>query len=252
MRDRTRVSAGLVALLALLANVSLATAVEYRLQVVNLWENGFVSLLKPGELADGASGAGLNSLEAALDRGDLPSGSALPDRRVQPVREAISRAYGAARVVPQRVTPGGENKVLWDEIRWEGTPGEHSVWLVKASSLRPQEVNRVALKGAGPLRQYVPYTMPVGIIKIPAVQYQLDFLWFYEERGTIWERYISRSLDLSNDIGLVVGVNFNPSFPDYVYVIVRHTAQPTAYKAVISWRERASQLQAPQSPTIVR
>jgi len=243
---------GVVGLLGMLAATPAVLAVEYRLQVANLWDNGFVSLLKPGELDDGASGPGLNALEAALDAGDVPSGAALPDRHVQPVREAISRAYGAVRVIPQQVTAGGEGKVLWDEIRWEGKPGEHSVWLVKATSLRPQQVDRVAIKGSGPLRQYVPYALPSGIVKIPAVQFHLDFLWFYEERGTVWERYVSRSLDLSKDIGVVVGVNFNPSFPDYVYLIVRHTEQPTVYKAVLAWRERASSLQAPQSPIIVR
>src|SRR5262245_28822012 len=216
MRDRTRIVAGLLAGLLLAADVPLAAAVEYRLLLTNLWEGGFVSLLKPGELDDGASGAGLNALEAALDRGEVPSGASLPDRHVQPVRESTSRGYGAARVIPQQVTVGGETRVLWDEIRWEGTPGEHSVWLVKASSLRPQQVDRVALKGSGPLRQFVPYTVPLGVFRFPALQYQLDFLWFYEERGTLWERYIARSLDLSNDIGVVVGTNFNPSFPDYV------------------------------------
>jgi hypothetical protein len=231
--------------LGVLAMASGAPAVEYRLQVANLWENGFVALLRPGELDDGASGPGLNALETALDRGEVGAGVALPDRHVQPMREAASRAWGGVRVIPQEVKAGGEGKVLWDEVRWEGRPGEQSVWLVKAISLRPQWLYRTALKGQGPMRQFVPYTVPIDIVKLPAIQLPLDFLWFYEERGTIWERYVARRLDLGLGIGVVVGANFNPSFPDWAYLVVRHAEQPTVYKAVLAWRERPSQIQAP-------
>ena len=122
-------SIGTIGLLLLLAVVSPASAVEYRLQVVSLFTTAFASFMLPGEFADGASGPGLNRLEASLDGGQVANGSALFDRRVQPVRESLGRAYGGSRVIPQ-VKLAGDGPTLWDEIAWEGNPGERSVWLV--------------------------------------------------------------------------------------------------------------------------
>ncbi|HEV8458898.1 MAG TPA: hypothetical protein VGR44_11430, partial [Methylomirabilota bacterium] len=73
-----------------------AQSVSYRLEVASLFESGFASFLKsPNELNDGASGPGLDALEAALDRGAVPRGPLLSDRRVEPVKANVARAYGA-------------------------------------------------------------------------------------------------------------------------------------------------------------
>lgn len=215
------------------------SAIEYRLQVVSVFEESFAAFIKPGELFDGASGPGLDRMEASLDRGDFPRGALLYDRHLQPAGEAIARAYGGVRVRAEVALGPGEQG-LWDEVRWEGQPGEQSVWVVAASTPRNQELYRVALRGKGPLRQFMPYTIPGNAAKARAVKFPLHFLWVEEERGTVWRRYVSRVLDLGEGIGTVVGENHNPVFADHVYVIVSHQAEPTTYKVVLVWRRRES------------
>ncbi len=245
------VTAGLVVWLAAAPAQAPAQAqsVTYRLQVANLFESGFASFLKsPNELKDGASGPGLDALEAALDRGAVPKGPLLSDRRVQPVKETVARAYGAVRVRAE-FTPGGEGPSAWDEIRWDGKPGERTVFLVAPEGRgRPQELYRVVLKGAGPMQHFTPYAPPGGAAKIRAVRYGLNFLWFHEERGDVWTAYLSHSLDLGGGIGAVVAENFNPSFPDQIYLIVDQPAQPTTFKAALVWRDRQSDLETPRVP----
>jgi hypothetical protein len=70
-------------------------------------------------------------------------------------------------------------------------------------------------------------------------------LWSYEQRGLIWDRYVSRSVDLAEGLGAVVGENFNQAFPDQVYLIVQHAAEPTTYKAVLLWRDPEYDFEAP-------
>ena len=59
---------GIAGLLWLGLDTPLAQAVEYRLQIVSMWESGFTGFVKPGELGDGASGPGLDHLAGSLDR----------------------------------------------------------------------------------------------------------------------------------------------------------------------------------------
>jgi hypothetical protein len=133
-------------------------------------------------------------------------------------------------------------------VRWEGKPGERSVWMVLPSGTgRPQRLYRTVLKGAGPPRQFMAY-VPVNGSRSAAVKYPLSFLWSYEERGLIWDRYVSKSLDLGDGLGAVVGENFNQAFPDTVYLIVQQGAAPTTYKAVLLWRDPAYNFEAPRSP----
>jgi hypothetical protein len=243
---------GAAALAALLVPALPAQAVEYRLQVTSIFSSAYVSFLKARELKDGASGPGLDRLESSVDRGDLPRGAILFDRRVQPVRESLGRAYGGARVVP-RVTLGGEGSTIWDEISWEGTPGERSVWIVSPQILVEQELFNAALRGTGPMRNFQPYGLPRSGSRVTVVSFPLNFLWFHEERGGMWDRYLARGLDLTGGIGAVVGVNTNAMFPDQVYIIVQHAEAPTTYKAVLVWRRRQNDRQAPggQSPIII-
>ena len=242
---------GAIAVIAWLSMTPTAGAVEYRLRVVSIPDTAYASFLRRGESSDGASGPGLDRLEAALDRGEFPKGPVLFDRRVQPVRESLTRAYGGSRVLPD-VKWGGGDAIVWDEMVWQGTPGEHSVWIISPSIVNYfQEVYNVALRGTGPLRNYQPFTLPMDGSRVAAVSIPLNFLWVQEERGTAWDKYISRSLDLVNGIGAVIGANFNPQFPDLVYLITQHTAEPTTYEAVVVWRQRKFDRQAPTSGTII-
>jgi hypothetical protein len=220
-----------------------AEAIEYRLLVVNLYEGAFASFMTPGEWTDGAAGAGLARLEASLDRGDIGSGNLIYDRHVQPASERQARAYGAVPAAAEVALGGGERGV-WDEVRWEGQPGEQTAWLVRATSRLPQALIRTALKGAGPLRQFQPYAVPGGT-KVAAARIPLSYLSFGEERGTLWQKDLASRLDLSQRIGIVVGLNDNLSFPDNATIITSHAAEPTTYKAVIVWRLRDTEQQAP-------
>jgi hypothetical protein len=236
----------LAGLLAIIVPATPARAVEYRLQVASLWESALYPFAKPPELRDGASGPGIEKLEASLDQGSMPHAIVLRDRTLRWASEAVAHAYGTVRVLAEIKPPGDGQR--WDEVRWEGKPGERSVWMVLPSgSGRPQQLYRVLLKGEGPMRQFMPY-VPTGGSRSAAVKYPLSFLWSYEERGLIWDRYVSRSIDLGEGLGAVVGENFNQSFPDQVYLIVQHAAQPTTYKAVLLWRDPAYNFEAPRRP----
>ena len=253
MSARRRWTLAVLASLSSLWLAPPARAVEYRLQVSSTFTGSYAYFLSAGQLENGASGPGLDRMEAAFDRGELPSGVILWDRRVQPVRESISRAWGGSRVIPD-VKPGGDGTTTWDTITWDGKPGERSVWILVPIIRRIQEVYNAALKGTGPMRNYQPYNIPLDGSKVTVAMFPLNFLWFYEERGTIWDRYLARDLDLREGIGAVIGVNTNALFPDQVYIIVSHAPEPTTYKAVFGWRERASDRESPggQGPIILR
>ena len=104
------------------------------------------------------------------------------------------------------------------------------------------------------MRNDQPYALPMNGSRVTVPTFPLNFLWFYEERNTIWDRYVSRGLDLHDGLGAVVGVNTNAVFPDQVYLIVSHAETPTTYKAVLVWRERAADRESPggQGPIILR
>ncbi len=237
-----------VALVGVSIPVPPAHAVEYRLQVVSLWESAFTSFLKVGELGEGASGPGLDRLQASLDQGRIPSGVVLYDRPLRWSSVAVAQAYGAVRVLAE-IKPGGEGEQRWDEVKWNGKPGERSVWMVIPSGKgRPQQLYHVALKGTGPIRHFTPY-VPARGLKVAAASYPLNFLWGYEDRGpALWDRYLSRSLDLTNGIGAVIGENTNRIFADQAYLVIEQAAQPTTYKAVLVWREPGSNLESPSIP----
>jgi hypothetical protein len=89
-----------------------AQAVEYRLRIVNMWDSASNAIVKAGELADGASGPGLEELVASLDRGDLPTGPLPTDRTFRWASETVARGYGAVRVLAEispaeRARPAG-------------------------------------------------------------------------------------------------------------------------------------------------
>jgi hypothetical protein len=238
---------GVAGLLGLLLTVSQAQAVEYRLLVVNMWDSAFNAFVKPGELADGASGPGLEELMASLDRGDVPRGPLLNDRTFRWASETVAPAYGAVRVLAE-IRPGGEGRPRWDEVRWDGRPGDRSVWVVEPSGRgRPQQLYHVILNAAGPARHFLPYA-PTNGQRLVTVRYPLEFLWFHEERGDLWERHLSKSVDLSNGIAVAAGANSNSLFPDVARLLVNQAEQPTTYKAVLIWRQAPADFEAPRSP----
>lgn len=239
--DRARV--GTLALLLLLP-VAVAEGVEYRLRVVSLHEDGFNSMLRRGEQRDAASGPGLDALEARLDRGDFPAGALLYDRHLEPADEARARGWSVGAVQTQ-VRRGGILGHVWDEVRWEGTPGERSVWVVTPGSRLPQELCRLALRGSGPLRHFVPYTIPRGGRPVDVVALPLAFLGAHERSGSLWDRHVAPILELGRGVGVVVGASEDPYAPDQAVIVVVHATEPTTYKAVLAWRKRPADREAP-------
>jgi hypothetical protein len=238
-RGRRRRTLALAALaLSLAAAPSAVLALPYRLHVASLHQSAFYSFLGGSELLDGATGPGLDRLQAALDRGLVPQGALLWDRLVQAAPEAIARAHGGVPVTAT-VSQGGEGGRLWDEVRWEGVPGERSVWLISPTG-RPQRAVRLALKGEGRLRQFQPYAGPPGLA---VLRTGLGWVWAEEERGVV---HVSRALDLRDGVGVLVAENFNPTFADHVYIVVRHTERPTTFEAVIAWQEIPEPLEWPR------
>jgi hypothetical protein len=233
-----------------LVSAAHAQPVEHRLQVVSMWDSAFMAFAKRGELGDGATGPGLEALVASLDEGKMSSGTLLGDRTLRWAGERVARAYGAERVRAE-IVPGGSTPTLWDEARWGGTPGRRTVWVVDPSGRGwPQELYHVVLKSSGPARHFIPYTSTDGR-RLGALRFPLEFLWFYEERGTLWDKYVARNLDLTGGIGAVVGVNSNRTFPDQARIVVEQADQPTVYRAVLVWREPSTNREAPGSSNVI-
>ena len=221
-----------------------AAAIEYRLRVANVRDEAFTSFLTAGELHDGATGPGLERLAASLDTGDFPKAVLLYDRHVQTARESTARAY---RAVPVRadVKPGGEGKDLWDEARWEGTPGEQSLWIVAPQGRRPGELYRTAIRGQGQLRYFAPYNVPSGTYHLPVVRFPLDYLFSREGDADFWAKRIAPVLDLAEGIGVIDAARDGMVEADQAYIVVTHGAGPTTYTAILAWRERYNDRESP-------
>ncbi len=241
---RCRRLAVLAAFALLVLCVGQAAAVEYRLQVANIRDEAFTSFLKSGEINDGATGPGLERLEASLDTGDFPKAVLLYDRHLQAASEATARAYGGV-LLRVGVAPGGDGTQRWDEVRWEGTPGEQSVWVVAPQARRPGHLYRVAVRGQGPVRHFLPYGATNASYKLPVVRLPLNYLFSRQEDADFWVKRIAPVLDLTEGIGVIAVARDGVLDPDQAYIIVTHGTEPATYKAVLAWRERYNDLEAP-------
>jgi len=223
-------------LVALLLLPAPAQAVEYHLQVAHLHELAFASYLD-GRIGRGQGELTMTRLQRDLTAGTIPKGVLLYDRSAEPVSEGTA-GFRAVAVRAQSTPASGRQP--WQDIVWDGVPGQRTVWVV-APVLRTkdQQVVHVALKGSGPgLRYHIPYTVGFQPSALAAVSYPQVFVRSYAERGTLWDRYLGRHLAPSEGIAAVVGVNDNPTFADWVYLVVDHAPAPTTYEAVVGWDRR--------------
>ncbi len=233
----------LVGLVLILGLAGPAGAVEYRLQVANLYRESFVHYFD-GPLGTGSGDLVMERLGRDLDTERIPSGALLSDRTFRYGWEALAGSFRAVKVIAE-IRPA-EGSRRWDEVVWVGNPGERSVWVIAPTTTRTQEVVHVALHGvpvtAGEspaLRHYLPYRVTGSPVPQTAVTYPLDFVRFYEDRGpALWDRYLSRSTGLGQGIAAVVGESSNPSFADWVYIVIQHPPQPSTFKAVVGWERR--------------
>ncbi|MGH7349007.1 MAG: hypothetical protein ACREI6_03245 [Candidatus Rokuibacteriota bacterium] len=240
----SRISAVLTLGLCLAA--SPAVAVEYRLEVASLYREAFAHYFD-GPIASGPGERAMSRLEKDLDEGRTERSVVLSDRTLRYGWEAVARSFEATKVIAE-VKPL-ESPRRWDEVVWEGKPGERSVWVIAPSSRHFQEVYHVAVKGAEPgagLHYYVPDRVALRGRPQTVVGYPLSLLRFYEGRSDLWHRYLSKSLDLGKGIAVVVGVGDNPTFPDWTYIVVEQPPSPTTFKVVLGWQRR----EAPEAPSL--
>ena len=240
----------------LLAIAGPTQAIEYQLQVANLYADSFVHYFD-GPVRTGSGELVMDRLGRALDTHKLPAGVLLSDRTFRYGWEAVAGSFRAVKMIAEIKPAEGSGR--WDGVVWQGNPGERTVWVVAPTTTRTQEVIHVAVQGvplaseeASALRYYLPYRVTGSPTPQTAVTFPLDFVRFYEGRGpTLWDRYLSRSTALGQGIAVVVGENSNPSFADWVYIVVEHPARPTTFKAVVGWdRRRGADRSNLESPTV--
>lgn len=220
-----------------------AAAAEYRLRVANLHEDAFYALLGVGGAREGPV-QGPSRLIEALDTGKAPAGVLLYDRPLEAARDGVAKTFGAIRVRPI-VPQEGDGHPRWSEVRWEGTPGEQSVWVIAASRTRHTEVRDVALKGGGPLVRAIPHLLSPAHPPTMALSVPLGTVQGQEGDPALWNKHFSKVVDLTDGIAVVVGVNSSSGFADHVFILVKHASAPTTYHVVLAWRERAHEIQAP-------
>lgn len=221
-----------------------AVALEYRLRVANLHEDAFYALLGAAGTRREGPVQGQSSLIEALDTGKAPAGILLYDRPLEAARDAVAKAFQAVRA-RAKAQPNGEAKHRWSEVRWEGTPGEQSVWVIAASRTRHTEVRDVALKGTGPLVRAIPHLLSPVHRPTMALGVPLGTVQGQEGDPALWNRHLSKVLDLSDGIAVVVGVNSSSGFADHVFIVVKHAPSPATYHVVLAWKERPHEIQAP-------
>lgn len=229
-----------VGVLTVLALQAPAAAVEYRLKVVSVFDQALTSFLSPGELYDGSTGPGFQRLDAFLNEGSGHRGAIVTQRPLTSVPDSTARAWGGVAVTAP-IARGGVVS-YWDEVRWDGKPGERSIWIVKsAGRRRPQVVKHVVLAGTTPLTIYQAYSADCGKIRVPALKMPIPLMAFQEERGDVWDKYVAKSLDLRHGVGAVVGTNSDAVWPDLVYIIVQQGPEPTTFEVVLTWVDSESE-----------
>lgn len=237
MKLRRCLAVLLVGLPGVVLSGTSAQAVEYRLLVANVFEASLTSFVGTQELYNGASGPGLVQLEKVLDVGDMDRGAMPAQRSLMSVPDRIARAWGGV-AIHSDILHGGIDIGRWDEVRWQGKPGERSIWIVRSyGNQRPQAIVRMTLEGSGPVRLYQPYARS-GRDRVAVMQMPQPLIGHYESHGNVWDKWVAQGLDLGQGIAAVVGLNNNALFADLVYLIVNQNDQPTTYKAVIAWSDR--------------
>jgi hypothetical protein len=110
---------------------------EYRLLVASVFDTSLTSFASSNELTYGASArspaAGDGDQHGRHRVGRHARGTPA-HRRAGQHRPCLVR-----RGVHADILRGGVDAGRWDEVRWEGKPGERSIWLIKATgNNRPQ------------------------------------------------------------------------------------------------------------------
>ncbi len=209
-------------------------ATEYRLRVVSLAESAFTHFVRsaPG---DTAAAPELERLVRLLDNGGLPPGVILFDRSPQAAPSEQARAFDAVSVQAR-----SDPRAQWTELVWEGEPGQRSLFRLNFLGRQSQELCRLAVKGAGPLRYLEPLISGFNGKPSMAVGMPLDLIRFWEGRSGLWSRWVGPHVDLGDGIAVVRGLNSSPVFPDQAFIVVEQGPTSAVFTAILAWRNRGA------------
>ncbi len=211
-----------------------ALAIEYVLQTASLLDDALHFYVR-GSVGRAEGELAVPALERAIDADEVPSGALLYDRDVGPVGGAFARSLGAVPVRPTGQT-GGDGQ--WQTLRWDGTPGDRVVWLMRPASMFRQRVKALALSAPGRgLHYFLPYHVSLFPRPLRAVEYTLTFLRSGEAGDDLWGRFLSKAVDVREGLAAVVGENRTGG--DWVYFVIEQPPAPTTFRAVIGWARSA-------------
>ncbi|MFQ5899053.1 MAG: hypothetical protein ACE5JN_12530 [Candidatus Methylomirabilia bacterium] len=220
-----------------------AEAAEYRLQVASLHEEAFYALLGSAGTRREGPVEGYSPLIETVDTGEVPAGVLLYRRSPEASRAPVATAFGGVRARLE-VQEGEAEAAQWSEVRWEGKPGDQSVWVIAPPDTWYTEVRDLALKGSGRLVRVIPHLIAFRQPPTKALGIQLNFIQAHEGKPALWGKHLSTVLDLGDGIAVVVGENSSSIFADHVFIIVKHAPAPTTYKLVLGWGRRVHEIQA--------
>jgi hypothetical protein len=213
-------------------------SVEYTLQIASLLEDAFVHFMPRLSMTDEGR---MDGMERALDSGTVDSGAFLYDRELSPVDSRLARSLGASPVAPTGQIVHGRGG--WQSVRWQGTPGDRAVWAVESVSTHRQRVTHLALSANGNGLEYVrPYRATLSPSPMRAVTYRLPVLRSGTAENPVWERFLSRSVDLRGGVAAVVGEN-SVNAGDWIFLLVDQPSEPTTFKVVAGWGRGISEEQ---------
>ncbi len=211
-------------------------ATEYRLRVASVQESAYFYFAE----TDGAhpdSPFSLNRLKSALNSGEVAPAVFVSSRDLVPATAGTARSFDAVVV-----RPAGElrQEGQWQEVRWEGKPGERAVWVVQGQGVHFQEVVGVGLTvaEARQFRHFIPQGASLAAAPLRATRFPETLIDFWDGRSGLWQRWLGRHVDLREGLAAVVGQNRNPVFADSVFLVIQLAPTPTTYDVVIAWRNR--------------
>ncbi len=219
--------------LGVLLSPCAAQAVEYRLRVANLTDPVYFHFAEP-DRGNRDSPFSMQKLRAALDGGTVPLAGFVWSRDLVAADVLTAQSFRAVALpLPGEVRRQGQ----WQEVRWEGRPGERTVWVVRGEGVHHQAAVAVSLTtpSTGQFRHYHPYTVGSGLRVEKVGRSVIDAS---EGRDDLWRRYLGPRLDLKESIAGVVGENYNSAYPDAVYFVIEQPSDAATYSAVIGWRHR--------------
>jgi len=213
-----------------------ADAIEYRLRVANLDAEAYFHYADR-DGGDQNTPFSLRRLAEALSAGRLPGGAFVPSRDLQTADPDVAAGFQA--VPAQALAAAGRDR-QWREIRWDGSPGQRTVWVIRGEGLDRPAVVGVGLPapGAGPFRHYLVYGVSASKEKVRAARVSQTVVDWSEGRDDLWRRFVGPSLALGQGPTVVVSQNNNLGFADSVFVVIEAGQAPTTYDVAIAWRQR--------------